>query len=249
MNRDGPVLILGGSAEGFEIAELLFARGFDVVTSFAGRTAERREPAGRSRVGGFGGVEGLRGYLAEQGVAVVVDALHPFAARMKANATQACAASGLPLLRLERPRWTAGEGDDWRVVSDMAEAARIAPATGGTCFLTIGRQEIAPFAGRADLKLLIRVIDPPTEPFDHPDASFICDRGPFDLSSERALFAEHDVRCLVTKNSGASASSAKLQVARELRLPVVMVERPAAPGCGLSSVAAVAEATAAALGR
>ena len=241
------VLILGGSAEGFEIAELLAGRGFDVVTSFAGRTAERREPAGRSRVGGFGGVEGLRSYLETERIAAVVDALHPFAARMKANADAACATSGVPLLRLERPRWVPQKGDDWRPACDMDEAARITPATGGVCLLTIGRQEIAPFAARSDLRLLIRVIDLPTEPFEHQAARFIRDRGPFDLDAERRLFADNDVRCLVTKNSGASASSAKLQVARELGLPVVMVERPAAPAGGPSSAAAVAEAVSAAL--
>lgn len=237
------VLILGGSSEGFEMAERLVARGLDVVTSFAGRTEERREPAGRSRVGGFGGVEGLARYLELEVVAVVVDALHPFAARMKANAAAACAARNIPLVRLERPMWRAGPDDDWRVVPDMEAAARIAPATEGVCFLTIGRQELAPFAARRDLRLLVRVIDLPETPFHHPDATFMRDRGPFDLAAERCLFAEWHVGCLVTKNSGAAASEAKLQVARERGLPVVMVERPQPPdGLAVTGVDAVVQA-------
>lgn len=239
------MLILGGSAEGFEIAERLVARGLDVVTSFAGRTEERREPAGRSRVGGFGGAGGLARYLEEEAVSVVVDALHPFAARMKANAAAACGARNVPLVRLERPMWRAGPGDDWRIVVDMEAAARIAPATEGVCFLTIGRQELGPFAARRDLRLLVRVIELPEAPFDHPDATFLRDRGPFDLAAERRLFAEWSVGCLVTKNSGAAASEAKLQVAREMGLPVVMVERPRPPGgsavVGVDAVVQVVE--------
>lgn len=243
------ILVLGGSAEGFDVAEKLVARGYEVVTSFAGRTEERRTPAGRSRVGGFGGVEGLRRYIEAEGVAAVADALHPFAARMRANAAAACAALGVPLVRIERPVWTPEPGDDWRIVADMAEAARIAPATEGACFLTIGRQELAPFAARRDLSLLIRVIDLPETPFAHPRATFLRDRGPFGLEAERRLFAKRRIGCLVTKNSGAEASAAKLQVARELGLPVVMVQRPKAPeGLAAEGAEGLVEALARALG-
>ena len=193
-------------------------------------------------------MDGLRSYLADERVAVVVDALHPFAARMKANAAGACAAQNVPLIHLSRPVWTAQPGDDWRPARDMAEAARITPATDGVCFLTIGRQDIAPFAARADLTLLIRVIDPPDEPFDHPRTTFLRDRGPFDLASEQTLFDERRIGCLVTKNSGAVASEAKLIVARERGLPVVMVARPEPPnGLMVVGVEAVVEAVEAAL--
>ncbi|GLK57771.1 precorrin-6A/cobalt-precorrin-6A reductase [Methylopila capsulata] len=226
----GPhVLVLGGSSEGFAAAERFSTLGCDVTTSFAGRTGARRQPVGHARVGGFGGAEGLSEYLKTERVALVVDATHPFAARMKANAAAACAATRTPLIHVERPAWRPQPGDDWRMAPDVTAAAALAPVTDGPCFVTVGRQEIAPFAARRDLTLLLRVIDPPDAPFDHPAATFLCDRGPFALEAERRLFADRGIGSVVSKNSGGAAAEAKLVVARELGLPVVMVERPPRP--------------------
>ncbi|WP_271167773.1 cobalt-precorrin-6A reductase [Hansschlegelia plantiphila] len=241
----GPrILVLGGSTEGFAAAEALANLGYDVVSSFAGRTRRRRHAAGAERIGGFGGVDGLAAYLAVEDVALVVDALHPFAATMKANAAAACAEVGAPLIHIDRPQWAQDPRDDWRLAPDVATAAAMTPATGGVCFLTIGRQQIDCFEKRTDLDLLIRVIDPPERPFRHPRASFLCARGPFRLDAERALFEERGITCLVTKNSGSAAAEAKLMVARELGLPVVIVDRPPPPGG--QAFASVEEAVAAA---
>ncbi|WP_020185718.1 cobalt-precorrin-6A reductase [Methylopila sp. 73B] len=223
------VLVLGGSSEGFAAAERFSKLGYDVTTSFAGRTGARRQPVGHARVGGFGGAEGLAAYLKAERVALVIDATHPFAARMKANAAAACGTTGTPLIHVERPAWRPQPGDDWRTAPDVTAAAALAPATDGPCFVTVGRQEIAPFAARRDLTLLLRVIDPPDAPFDHPAATFLCDRGPFALEAERQLFATRGIGSVVSKNSGGPAAEAKLVVARELGLPVVMVERPPRP--------------------
>lgn len=223
----GPrVLVLGGSTEGFAAAEALVARGYDVVTSFAGRTKRRRDPLGASRVGGFGGVDGLAAYLAVEDIALVVDATHPFASRMKSHASAACAELGTPLIHIDRPQWTRQPGDDWRIVPDPAAAAELAPASEGVCFVTLGRQHVHHFEKRHDLDLLFRVIDPPEQPCRHPRADFIFDRGPFSLEAERVLFEERRVTCLVTKNSGSSAAEAKLAVARERGVPVIIVDRP-----------------------
>ncbi|MFJ5489316.1 cobalt-precorrin-6A reductase, partial [Hansschlegelia beijingensis] len=195
--------------------------------SFAGRTKRRRDPLGASRVGGFGGVDGFAAYLAVEDIALVVDATHPFASRMKSNAAAACGEVGTPLIHIDRPQWTRQPGDDWRVVPDAAAAAEVAPASAGVCFVTLGRQHVHHFEKRHDLELLFRVIDPPEQPCRHPRASFLFDRGPFSVEAERALFEERRVTCLVTKNSGSSAAEAKLTVARERGVPVIIVDRPA----------------------
>ncbi|MFC7052912.1 cobalt-precorrin-6A reductase [Hansschlegelia quercus] len=223
------ILVLGGSTEGFAAAEALTAAGYEVISSFAGRTKTRRSAVGEERVGSFGGAKGLGAYLAVENIAAVVDALHPFASKMKANAGIACADTGTPIVHIDRPQWRREPGDDWRIVSDVAAAAAATPATAGVCLLTIGRQHIKAFEKRKDLELLIRVIDPPERPFRHKRATFLAQRGPFALEAERALFAERNVTCLVAKNSGSHAAEAKLIVARERGIPVVIVDRPVAP--------------------
>lgn len=222
-------LVLGGSSEGFAVAARLHALGFDVVTSFAGRTGRRRQPEGRARVGGFGGVEGLAAYLTAERPLCVIDATHPFAARMKANAAAACERMATPLVHVERPSWTPQTGDDWRPAADVAAAAALIPATEGPCLVTVGRQELAPFAARTDVALLLRMIDPLDAPFPHPRATLVLDRGPFGLDAERRLFDAHGVASVVAKNSGGDAARAKLDAARERGLPVVMIERPPRP--------------------
>ncbi|MFD1333413.1 cobalt-precorrin-6A reductase [Methylopila musalis] len=235
-------LVLGGSSEGFAVAALLHAHGFDVTTSFAGRTERRRAPQGRVRVGGFGGVEGLAVHLAAERPLCVIDATHPFAARMKANAAEACRRTATPLIHVERPAWTPQPGDDWRPAADVAEAAALIPATEGPCLITVGRQELGPFAARRDVSLLLRMIDPLETPFPHPSATVILDRGPFDLDAERRLFDAHGVASVVAKNSGGAAARAKLDAARERGLPVVMIERPPLTlGCAAPSPEAAAD--------
>ncbi|MFD1701887.1 cobalt-precorrin-6A reductase [Methylopila henanensis] len=229
MTRPPRALVLGGSTEGFAVAERLVALGADVVTSFAGRTERRRAPAGHVRVGGFGGPDGLAAYLEAEKIAVAIDATHPFAARMKANAAEACRAAGVPLAHVERPAWAAVAGDDWREAADVSEAAAMIPATPGPCLVTVGRQELMPFTARTDLVLLLRMIDPLAAPFPHPRAEILLDRGPFSLESERALFETRIVGSVVAKNSGGAAAEAKLTVARERGLPVIMVRRPPRP--------------------
>jgi precorrin-6A/cobalt-precorrin-6A reductase len=226
------VLLLGGTAEARELAERLHGvPGLEVVTSYAGRVRDVAPPAGGSRVGGFGGADGLRAWLATHTPVVVVDATHPFARLISEHAAQAAPAAGVPLLRLERPGWVEGPADRWHRVPDVAAAAALVPDLGTRPLLTTGRQELRPFVEHpacAALPLLIRCVEPPDEPLP-PTARVILDRGPYSAAVERALLLEHRVDVVVTKDSGGGATRAKLDAARELGLPVVLIDRPPPP--------------------
>lgn len=236
------LLILGGSAEAFALANALAHRpGLEMITSFAGRTKTRRPVPGKTRIGGFGGPAGLAAYLEREAIDAVVDATHPFASRIKANAETAAQQTGTALLHILRPPWQPGKGDDWLIAADMREAARMAPEAGQT-FLTVGRTELAPFAARENGEFLARIIDPPEDGTKLGRIKLLQARGPFRLEDERKLFAEHAITCLVTKNSGGTAANDKLTVARERGIPVIMVARPAPPQG--KTVAAVDEALA-----
>lgn len=219
------VLVLGGSAEAFDLAEQLAGDGeVEAITAMAGVTRERRAVPGHVRIGGFGGPDGLAAWLAAEQIDAVVDSTHPFARQMSANAARAAATAGVPVIHVLRPPWTPQPGDDWREVDDMVAAARAVPAS--PCFLTVGRTELAPFAARRDVAFVARVID---RPDPAPDFTYVEARGPFVLDDELALIERHGIRSIVTKNSGGPAAEAKLTAARRLGLPVVMVRRPPPP--------------------
>lgn len=222
------MLILGGTGEARELAKELVARGERVVSSLAGRVARPRLPDGEVRVGGFGGPEGLARWLIENDIAAIVDATHPFAERIGANAAEAALATGTPLLRLARPGWTEQPGDVWHWADDVAHAARLLPGLGDRVFLTSGRQGLAAFAGLDDLWFLIRCVDPPEPPLPRRH-ELLLDRGPYEPANERALMLRYTVDVLVTKDSGGGMTEAKLTAARELGLPVVVVRRPRRP--------------------
>jgi precorrin-6A/cobalt-precorrin-6A reductase len=235
------VLLLGGTAEARALAAGLTERGVDVISSLAGRVSNPALPVGTTRIGGFGGPDGLAAFVAAEHVSAIVDATHPFAATISANAAAVAARTGVPLLGLLRPAWTQRPGDHWVRVPDIAGAARTAAAAPpGTIFLTTGRRDLAAFAADDGHHYLVRTVDPPQGPTP-PRMTLLLDRGPYILDAERDLMTAHDVHLLVTKDSGGELTVAKLDAARALGLPVVLVERPGRPD-GLPVVGTVDEA-------
>jgi precorrin-6A/cobalt-precorrin-6A reductase len=232
------VLILGGTGEARWLATALVDEGTDVLSSLAGRVADPLLPPGEVRIGGFGGVARLTAWLQANPVRAMVDATHPFAATMTASAAAAADVTGVPLLRLQRPGWSARPGDDWRWVLSLEEAAA-AVAGFGSVFLSTGRTGLGAFAGLT-ARCLVRSVDPPSPPLPER-TTVVLARGPFTVEEELALMREHDVEAVVTKDSGGSMTAAKLTAARELGLPVVLIRRPSPPP-GVPTVATVEEA-------
>jgi precorrin-6A/cobalt-precorrin-6A reductase len=227
--HDPAVLILGGTGEARHLAARLAARpGLRVVSSLAGRVRDPTMPAGEVRIGGFGGADGLSAWLTEQHITAVIDATHPFAEAISASAATASHRTGVPLLRVVRPQWTPGEGDAWHEASSLPEAASMLPGLGRRVFLTTGRQGLAAFALLTQIWFLIRCVDPPAGPVP-PQCQVILARGPYDPGAERALMSEHRIDVLVTKNSGGGQTDAKLDAARDLGVPVLMIRRPPLP--------------------
>jgi len=223
------VLILGGTAEARELAGRLAGRsGLRTVSSLAGRVRDPALPAGEVRIGGFGGADGLAAWLTAHDVAAVVDATHPFAQGISANAAAACVRTGTPLVSLVRPAWTPGEHDRWHEVASVEDAAGLLPSLGRRAFLTTGRQGLAAFAPLEQTWFLIRCVDPPSGPLPRA-CEVILARGPYDSGAERALMSSRRIDVLVSKNSGGEMTAGKLDAARELGLPVVMVRRPPLP--------------------
>lgn len=238
---DRRVLILGGTREARKLAEMISGdSGFQVVSSLAGRVREPVLPAGEVRVGGFGGVDGLRNWLSDNDIDAVIDATHPFAGVISAHAAAAAAALNLPALHVRRPGWRERPGDKWIRVPDVASAVGAVAERGSRIFLTIGRQGAGAFAGLTDRWFLIRAIDPPTAALP-PDHELLLARGPFAVEDEIRLLTEHRIDVLVTKDSGGELTLAKLIAARTCGIPVVMIDRPRLPA-GAQAAESVAAA-------
>jgi precorrin-6A/cobalt-precorrin-6A reductase len=224
------ILILGGTTQARLLAERLARRTDLAVTlSLAGRTAAPAPQPVPVRLGGFGGATGLAAWLEAQAIDLLIDATHPYAAQISANAAEAAALAKLPLLVLARPAWKAIAGDCWIEVADMAAAVKALGETPRRAFLTIGRNELAPFAAAPQHFYLVRSVDPIEPQSVLPHAEYFTGRGPFEEADEHALLTRHRIDVIVAKNSGGAATYGKIAAARSLGLPVIMLRRPAGP--------------------
>ena len=224
-------LILGGTSEARALAARIANDAcVHATVSLAGRTSAPLAQSLPTRIGGFGGVEGLKRYLEEERVDRVIDATHPFAARISANAREACAALGLPLLVLTRAPWSRMEGDRWIEAADNAGAVVALGEAPRRVFLTIGRLGLADFLGAPQHYYLIRTIERPSENDLPPRNRLILERGPFTVESELSLMREAGIDVIVSKNSGGRDTYAKIEAARTLGLEVVMITPPGGGG-------------------
>jgi precorrin-6A/cobalt-precorrin-6A reductase len=223
------ILILGGTSEASRLCEAVAGAGLKATLSYMGRVERPKPQPVAVRIGGFGGVEGLVDWLRVNAITHVVDATHPFAAQMSRNAVMACAEIGIPLVALTRPPWQAGPGDDWRHVSNMAGAVAALAGPPRRVMLAIGRMHLAEFAAQPQHHYLLRLVDEPATAPALPHHTVVVDRGPFSVEGDRRLMEAHGTQIVVSKNAGGSGSIAKLVAARELGLPVIMIDRPHLP--------------------
>jgi precorrin-6A/cobalt-precorrin-6A reductase len=222
-------LILGGTGNANQLAAALADARIDAIYSYAGRTRIPLPHALPTRLGGFGGTGGLAAFIREAHITHVIDATHPFAAEMSRNAVEACAAVSVPLIALERAPWTKMPDDRWTEVPDIAGAVTALPEAPARVFLAIGRQHIAPFAAKLQHDYTLRFVDPPDEALPLPRADVIVSRGPFTLQGDLELMRSRGIEWLVARNAGGDGARAKIEAARELHLPVIMIARPELP--------------------
>ena len=217
------ILILGGTGDARKLADRLVGDGHDVTSSLAGVTSQPMLPAGEIHLGGFGGADGLANYIRDGRFELLIDATHPFAAQISGNAVNAARAADIGLVRFERPPWEPADDDNWISVANTNAAINQIDRS-ATAFVTIGRKEIGQFAARPDVKVVARMIEAPGETL--PDHwRIILARPPFSVDDEMALMRDEGVDVVVSKNAGGPAR-AKLDAARQLGLPVIMIERP-----------------------
>lgn len=224
------VLILGGTTEASALAQLLAGDSrFKPILSLAGRTAAPRPQPIPTRSGGFGGPEGLVSFLTGREIEAVIDATHPYADQISANAVAACRSAGVPMASLGRAAWQAQPGDRWQVAPSTEAAVEALGTAKRSVFVTVGRQELSLFASAPQHRYVARLIEPPERTDLPPDLLLVQQRGPFDLAAELALLKDEKIDIIVSKDSGGEATYPKIEAARTLGLPVIMIARPNKP--------------------
>jgi len=242
MSEPKRLLILGGTGEACDLAEQaaeLFSGRLDITSSLAGRTDNPRMPSGRVRRGGFGGGPGLAGYIKEQPVDLLIDATHPFAAKISANAYDACLVTDTPRLILTRPPWTLPPEAKWIEAADMTEAAAMLPEFARRVLLTTGTGGLDAFAGLDGIHFVVRLIEEPADPLPLSRYGLVVARPPFSVEDEARLLAEHNIDTMVSKHSGGAATVAKVAAAIEAGVKMVLIARPLPePGDAVDTVEA-----------
>ncbi len=225
------LLILGGTAQARCLADAVAAAQLRATVSYAGRVKHLRCVAVPHRVGGFGGIAGLQAYLEANAITHLVDATHPFAVQMSRHAVAACARTGVPMVALTRPQWSPQCGDTWQTVADIDAAVAALSGPAERIFLAIGRMHIAAFAAQPQHHYTLRLVEPPQTPPPLPRHRIVIARGPFTVDGDSALLKSDAITRVVAKNSGGRAAAAKIEAARHLGVPVLMIDRPPQPRC------------------
>ncbi|MBT4890597.1 MAG: cobalt-precorrin-6A reductase [Rhodospirillales bacterium] len=223
---DHAVLILGGTSLALELAKSVQGMAVRSIYSLAGRTTPKSLPDMEVRVGGFGGVDALSQYLRAENITAVIDATHAYAAQISVNAQMACENTSVPLLRLQEAPWRQEDGDNWITVLDVAAARDEAAKIASRVFVSTGRQSVADFVSDPRCWWLLRVVPTDETLPAFQNGEYVYERGPFDLTDELALMREHSIETIISKNAGSKATYAKIIAARELSLPVIMINRP-----------------------
>jgi len=212
------------------LAERLARRAdLDITLSLAGRTMSPAALPVPVRSGGFGGAAGLADYLVRERIGALIDATHPYANIISANADAAARQTHVPFLALRRPPWSKTDSDRWTEVNDVRAAVETLGKMPRRVFVALGRNELAPFVDAPQHRYLIRSVDPIEPPLSLPQVSYITGRGPFNEADDKALLAEHRIEVVVAKNSGGAATYGKIAAARALGIDVIMLRRPAVP--------------------
>ena len=219
------ILILGGTAEAATKAAELAAQGHHVITSLAGRTREPKPVTGQIRTGGFGGVEGLADYLRNENIDRLIDMTHPFAITISRNAHRAASETGVPFERILRAPWKQRKGDQWQSMPDLETAARQIPSN-ARVLLALGSQHLSQFTHRDDVFFLIRMVDAPKNPLAFANHRLILSRPSANWREEEQLLKANTITHIVCRNSGGPGAYAKIEAARELQIPVIMIDRP-----------------------
>jgi precorrin-6A/cobalt-precorrin-6A reductase len=220
------ILILGGTTEARQLATALAERtDCDSLLSLAGRTAEPIAQPVPTRSGGFGGSDGLAEFLKAENFDLLIDATHPFAARISHNAAIAAGSTGILFFALRRAMWKQETGDRWTSVRSVPDAAGALGTVPKRVFLAIGRQEAFHFESAPQHSYLIRSVDPVTPQLSVPHAQYILATGPFEETAEQELLIENRIEVIVAKNSGGTATYGKIAAGRALGIAVIVVER------------------------
>lgn len=221
------ILLLGGTTEAYSLAEKLNRLNLPVLSSLAGRTAHPRIPAGRYRIGGFGGIDGLVSTIQTENIGLIIDATHPFAETMTDHAWRAAKEAKIRYIRFERPLWQKKPDDNWQVVDNIEQAVKAIP-NNSRCFLAIGRQHIAPFLKREDVTFIARMVELPENHSATKNLEIILAK-PASVEEELQFLKQHDFDTIVCRNSGGTASYHKLEAARQLGISVIMIMRKKIP--------------------
>lgn len=224
------ILIFGGTGDANRIIRSLqheFGQDIRLQLSLAGRTSAPSIPDGVPvRIGGFGGPEGIIAHFKTEKIDLAIDATHPYATAISANIAKACHAVAMPCIQFHRPAWAKTEQDNWIIVNSIEEAARILPDHGTRALIASGAKNLHAFEGLEKTWLLVRTVDAPRDTFDLAYGEWLFARGPFSVEGETELLERNEIDVIVCKNSGGKATFAKIEAARDLKIPVIMIARP-----------------------